>query len=84
MIKDPSNQMTIGKQISIYALSIFLPPLGLIPGIKYLLQKDQKTKTVGVIAIMLTIISIIVTIWISVGFISQVTTQLQRYQDLGY
>ena len=84
MIKDPSNQMTIGKQISIYALSFFLPPLGLIPGIKYLLRKDQKTKTVGIIAIILTIISIMVTIWMSVGFISQVTKQIQLYQNLGY
>src|ERR1035437_5739877 len=54
------------KAIGVYLLSIFLPPLGLWPGIKYLFAKEQKTKTVGIIAIISTIISTIVPIWLSV------------------
>jgi hypothetical protein len=61
--------------------------LGLVPGIKYLLQKDQKKKIVGAIAIVLTIISTIVTVWFTIGYVSQaskaVNSQLQQIQT-GY
>ncbi len=50
-------------QIGLYALAIFLPPLGLWPGIKYIMKKGQQAKRVGMITIVLTIISTIVTIW---------------------
>ncbi len=80
--------ITITKQISIYALSIFLPPLGLWPGIKYVFQKDEKTKTVGIAAIILTIISTIVTIWLFMNTITSITSginpPLNQYQNLGY
>jgi len=80
--------ITTLKQIGVYLLSIFLPPLGLWPGIKYLLSKDQKTKKVGAIAIVLTIISTIVTLWLSVAMfnnISQsISSQMNQYQNLGY
>lgn len=80
--------ITIGKQIGIYALSILLPPLGLWPGIKYVLQKDEKTKTVGIIAIILTILSTIVTLWffsnIITGITSSISSPLNQYQNLGY
>lgn len=80
--------MTIAKQISVYAISILLPPLGLWPGIKYILQKDEKMKTVGIIAVILTIISTIVTIWLFAstlsGITSGVNSSLNQYQNLGY
>lgn len=50
-------------QIGIYALAIFLPPLGLWPGVKYLAKKGQQAKRVGIIAIALTLASSILTIW---------------------
>ncbi len=80
--------ITIAKQIGIYTLSILLPPLGLWPGIKYVFQKDEKTKTVGVIAIILTIISTIVTLWLFMTTITSITSgigsPLNQYQNLGY
>jgi len=76
---------SISKQIGIYALSIFLPPLGFVPGIKYFLQKDKKRKIVGTVAIVLTIISTVITVWISINYISQtsksVNSQLQQIQN---
>ncbi|KKT87073.1 MAG: hypothetical protein A2119_03020 [Candidatus Colwellbacteria bacterium GWA2_46_10] len=56
-------------QIGIYALSIFLPPLGLWPGIKYLGQKSQEAKMVGIVAITLTIVSSVVTIWLTFHYL---------------
>lgn len=79
---------SITKQLYIYAISVFLPPLGLIPAIKYLLNKDQKAKMVGIIAIILTFASLIVA-WIVFqnivnNFINSVNqlNELQNVQNL--
>jgi len=50
-------------QIGLYALALFLPPLGLWPGVKYLMKKNKQAKIVGGVTIALTLISSIVTIW---------------------
>src|ERR1035437_8639368 len=68
--------LTMAKEIGVYLLSFFLPPLGLWPGIKYLLQKNERAKKVGTIAIILTIISIVITIWISTGLVAYITQML--------
>ncbi len=85
--KNIKVSLSISKQIGVYALSIFFPPFGLWPGVKYLFNKDQKVKIVGMIAIVLTIISTIFTIWFTANFISQVNTtlnsQMHQYQILG-
>lgn len=84
-IKEPP--MSAMKQIGIYALSILLPPLGLVPGIRYLLQKDQKVKTIGIVAIILTIISTVITLWFTMTLFNQLNQtmniQKQQIQDLG-
>jgi len=46
------------RQLVIYAISFFLPPFGLGYAFKYLKQKDNKVRIVGVIAIILTVISL--------------------------
>lgn len=82
--------ITIARQIGLYALSVFLPPLGLWPGIKYLQQKDPKAKIVGSIAIILTIVSILITIQLTMSFLtgslggSSAGNQIQELQNLGY
>lgn len=86
-IHEPPVSTSVGRQIWIYFLSTFLPPLGLWPGIKYLLQNDEKAKMIGIIAIVLTILSTIITIWISIGLLNQITqqfnTQMNQFQNLG-
>jgi hypothetical protein len=76
------------KQIGIYALSIFLPPLGLWPGIKYLRQGGKTAKTIGIVAIILTAISIGVSVWLLAGWVNQINksinSQLNSYQNLGF
>ena len=85
--KEPPVSTTIGKQIGIYVLSVLLPPLGLWPGIKYLLQKDQKAKIIGIIAIVLTILSTIITIQIALGIFNQLSStinQTRQYQNITF
>lgn len=82
-IKPVPLATSITKQIGVYAVSIFLPPLGLWPAVKYLKQEDKTAKKIGVIAIVLTVISIVVSIWLLKGFVNQ-TNQLLNSQPNGY
>ncbi len=75
---DKSISTTAGRQMFIYLLSFLLPPLGLWPGIKYLKQDSEKSRMIGFIAILLTIISIVITVWLSFGFINVFNQQLSQ------
>jgi hypothetical protein len=53
----------IFRQILIYLLSFLLPPLGFWPAVKYLKQPDGKSRAIGFTAIILTMISIVISVW---------------------
>lgn len=72
-LKVVQNQSSLGKLLGTLFLCVFLPPFGLIPAIKYLKQDDQNAKRLGVLALTLTIISTVVTIWISLSLINQIS-----------
>jgi uncharacterized membrane protein YqaE (UPF0057 family) len=74
--------ITTFKEIGVYLLSIFLPPLGLWPGIRYLFSKNQRTRRAGIIAIILTILSSIITIWLTMAFMNQITQSLTGQMNL--
>ncbi len=86
-IHEPPLSTTIGKQIGIYALSVLLPPFGLYPAFKYLRQENQKAKIIGVVAIVLTILSIVISIWLAIDFTNklygQLNSQMNQYPGLG-
>ena len=67
-LSEPPFSMSIIGQVGLYALSIFLPPLGLWPGIKYARKKDPTARRIGWIAIALTIASTVVTLWLTSYF----------------
>jgi len=76
----------LARQIYIYLLSLLLPPLGLWPAIKYLRQQDEKSKKIGLAALVLTIISLLAAIWLSMGFINSLnqkfSNQFTDYQEI--
>lgn len=80
--KDKSLTTTIGRQLFIYSFSVLLPPLGLWPGIKYLRQKDEKSRMIGFIAIVLTIVSTVISIWFSIVFINAFSRELNSNLNL--
>lgn len=86
-IKEPPAITTVGKQIEIYLICVFLPPFGLIPAIKYLKQADPKAKQIGIIALILTAISLILNFWLIISLIGnindQINTQLNGINNLG-
>ncbi|HVZ11619.1 MAG TPA: zinc ribbon domain-containing protein [Patescibacteria group bacterium] len=86
-IKDPPLSTDLAHQIVVYATCIFLPPFGLLPGVRYILQKDPLAKKIGIAAIVLTIIATIVTTVISIQVFDAASkafnSQLQDYQNIG-
>ena len=87
-LKENPLSTTFLKQLLIYSVSFFLPPLGIWPGIKYLRQSDEKSKKIGLAAIFLTIISIVITSWLTIGLINsfnkELSNQFNLYQDIDY
>jgi len=82
-LKDSMLPIPLGKQISVYLISLLLPPLGLWPGIKYLLRRNNQAKKVGVIAIILTVIATVVLSWFTMQLTTTILQQLQLYQQSG-
>lgn len=70
---------SIGKQTIIYLVSIFLPPFGLSPAVKYIKQPDSKSKIIGWVAVALTILSITIT---TLLFIKTIQDTFSVYKDL--
>jgi hypothetical protein len=75
----PKPPSTSGvQQLVVYLESIFLPPYGIIIGIRYLRQKESKAKVVGSIAVILTIVSIIVFTKMTMNLINNINTQVNN------
>jgi hypothetical protein len=85
-LKEKTLSTSLMSQILIYCLSIFLPPLGLWPAVKYLKQPDSKSKNIGIIALVLTIVVSAITIYLCSSILDSFTTefsnQMKVYQDL--
>ncbi|MFA6081490.1 MAG: zinc ribbon domain-containing protein [Patescibacteria group bacterium] len=70
-LKEKTPEITFSKQILIYFVSFFLAPLGLGWGLKYVRSPDKKVRTIGIISIVLTVLSIILISMVFKGFIDQ-------------
>ena len=81
-IKEPPASTTILSQLGVYAISVLFPPFGIIPALKYLKQNDQAAKNIGIIAILLTFLSIIIGIWLSIYIVSQVQNTINAQLQL--
>ncbi len=81
-LKDKAPSATFAKQALIYFVSLFLPPFGLWYAWKYIKYGDYTSIKIGTIAIILTIISILATIWLTQGFINSVYQSLNTINNL--
>ena len=79
---NPANT-TIAKQIIIYFVSFFLPPFGLGYAWKYIRYEDRKSKIIGSVAIILTLFSILLSLWMMDALLSPLRDQLNQLNDLG-
>jgi len=72
--KGPSTDILV--QIKIYLISFCIPPVGFWYGYKYLKQGDEASKRVAWIAMILTTVSLVGTIWLTVITLNAVSGQL--------
>jgi RNA polymerase subunit RPABC4/transcription elongation factor Spt4 len=75
-LKEKLLPISILVQTGLYALAIFFPPLGLWPGIKFVMKKNPYAKRVGIITIVITLISSALTIWAIFTLFNSYMTQL--------
>jgi peptidoglycan biosynthesis protein MviN/MurJ (putative lipid II flippase) len=61
--KAPST--SIGAQIKVYAVSALLPPFGLVYLWRYYKQSDRTSHRIAAIALILTILMTVASIWIT-------------------
>lgn len=69
-LKEAPLPTSVIAQTGIYLLSVLLPPLGLWPGIKYVKHSDPKAQNIGWIAIILTVLSTVITTWLTFQFLN--------------
>ncbi|MBP6044935.1 MAG: zinc ribbon domain-containing protein [Microgenomates group bacterium] len=70
-LKEKVPVITVWKQILIYLVSFFLAPLGLGWGFKYIRSTDLKVRIVGLVAIFLTVVSVILLFYTFKSFADQ-------------
>lgn len=82
--RDKFPSVSLSRQIIVYSVSLFLPPFGLWHVWKYLRQKDGKSKKIGIAALILTIISIIITIWFTEKLVNSINQALNSVDIFNY
>lgn len=84
MLKEKVPSLTAGKQALIYLVSFFLAPFGLAWGIKYVRFHDKKTRVVGIVSIVLTIIAIALSVGAFKYAMDQYATMLNSISPTYY
>jgi hypothetical protein len=77
-IKEQSLSVSLFTQTWIYVVSVLLPPLGFWPGIKYFKNPDPKAKQIGEIAIILSVVATVVTVWLTFSFVNDYVNTLNQ------
>lgn len=73
----------VGKQIYVYFLSLLLPPYGIIWAMRYMKSPNPQVKTVAWVAIILTILSLGVSVWIILDVVKQVQNAMSKFNNIG-
>ena len=82
--RDRPPSISLSTQITVYAVSLFLPPFGLWYVWKYLRQKDGKLKRIGIAALILTVISVVFTIWFTERLMNSINQALNSVNIYNY
>jgi hypothetical protein len=77
-VKTGESSLSTIKMIYVTAITLLLPPLGLIWAFKYLKSRDPRIKKFGKTVIIMTIISLIINVILIAAVLQQVQTQLNQ------
>lgn len=64
------------QQVLVYLKSIFLTPYGLIIGLRYLREKESRSKVVGLVAMVLSLVTMIVVMKLTFDLINNINEQV--------
>ena len=65
-------------QIKLYLGSVFLAPMGIVWGLKYLRQEDQKSKIVGIVAMSLSVMTLIIATQYVMSAVNSINGQVNK------
>ncbi len=80
-IKAPPLSAGIGTQLVAYLVSVFAPPFGLWYTYRYFKNGDSRSKKIAVATIILTVFSIVATIWTTELLFTYVNREIQKQFD---
>ena len=84
-LREKTANISLQKQLFMYAISFFLAPFGLVWGTKYIRSSDPKTKTVGIVIVALTILSLILMVTLFKAALDQYAKLLNNLSNgVGY
>ena len=70
-LKPRPESTSLAKQALVYFVSFFLATFGLVYAFKYLHRLDRKSKTIGTISLVLTVLAIVTVIFTAKTFIER-------------
>lgn len=81
-LKEPAPSMTLMSQVILYAGSVFIPPMGIFWSRKYFRYPDSKARKIGMIAVALTLVSLLFTIVTTLQVVNSLNAQLNSQLDV--
>jgi len=70
-------------QVKLYLGSVFLAPMGIFWGLRYLRQESQKSKIVGIAAMVLSVVTILIVVQYAVALVNSINGQVgQQLQGI--
>lgn len=84
-LKPAPPSISITGQLVLYTKSVLIPPFGILWAVKYLRHDNSKSKIVGIVAIILTLTSLIISSIMFKNFVDNVNNQVnQQLNSLNY
>ena len=80
-IKEPPYKFSFLGVTGVVLESVLLPPMGIVPGIRYLRREETSAKMVGLLAIIITIAATVFMVAFLMNYINSVNSQLN---DVNY
>ncbi len=81
-IHEKPASTSLESQAMLYLGSIFLPPMGVIWGWRYLKADDQKSKIVGITAMVITVIVLLLAVKWTVDIVNAVNKQMGQFNSM--
>ncbi|HUY69866.1 MAG TPA: zinc ribbon domain-containing protein [Candidatus Tyrphobacter sp.] len=85
-LREKPPTVSVLDQMGVYLVSILLPPLGFWYTWKYLRFHDRKLATIGLAAAILTLISLVLSVWLggkAINLLNQYVNQSLNLPNLG-